>query len=108
MEFEPLATSAPSTLAQNQSTRNQVRKPMHFSTAHFGLLSPTVSLQSSPNDVKQPIIDATSVPTLPILTRLQISWGKCGIPRSPKLRQFLEKMAEEVVIREGFQYATIL
>lgn len=108
MEFILPFTSASATFAQNQSTRNQVRKPNHPSTADFGPLSPSVSTQSSTNEIAQPIVDATSVAILPPITRLQISWGKCGIPRSLRLRRFLEEMAEEVAIREGFQYAKIL
>lgn len=67
-------------------------------------LYPEPSLYSHcPNDIAQP-----TEPTLPPITRLQISWGECGIPRSLKHRRFLEQMAEEVAVREGFQYAKIL
>lgn len=103
MEFVSPATNAPATFAQNQSTRHEVRKPKHSSSANFGPLSRTVSLQSLSNDIAQP-----TEPTLPPITRLQISWGECGIPRSLKHRRFLEQMVEEVAVREGFQYAKIL
>ena len=65
-------------------------------------------MQSLLNDIAQQVVDVASVATLPPITRVQISWGECGIPRSIRLRRFLEEMAEEVAVREGFQYAKIL
>lgn len=65
-------------------------------------------MQSLPSDIAQQVVDVASVATLPLIPRLQISWGKCGIPRSIRLRRFLEEMAEEVAVGEGFQYAKIL
>lgn len=53
-------------------------------------------------------MDATSATTLSSRHHVHISWGKCGIPGSLKIRRFLETMAEEVTVQEGFQYAKIL
>lgn len=108
MESLPSSSSASTTFTQGQLSRDEVQKPMHPSTANYRPPSATVftpTIQSPPNDTT---MDATSATTLSPRHHVRISWGKCGIPGSLKIRRFLETMAEEVAVQEGFQYAKIL
>lgn len=108
MESLPSSSSASTTFTQGQLSRDEVQKPMHPSTANYRPPSATLftpTIQSPPNDTT---MDATSATTLSPRHHVHISWGKCGIPGSLKIRRFLETMAEEVTVQEGFQYAKIL
>lgn len=108
MESLPSSSSTSTTFTQGQLSRDKVQKPMHPSTANYRPLSATIftpTIQSPPNDTT---IDATSATTLLPRHHVRILWGKYGISGSLKIRRFLETMAEEVAVQEGFQYAKIL
>lgn len=137
MENKPKSTNTRTTSTRDKPTWNQARKPKNPPNARYipgvpnavNSYKPTRDLihrqrqpssgnpeyrppkilsPSLPNGQTQAIVKATSIAAQSSCTRVHISWGKCGIPRSVKQRRFLEEMAEEAAVQEGFEHARIL
>ena len=105
----PLSAKYISSVVPN-GTRDPVHKPSQSSNANHNrefTLPKSVS-PSSPRGPTEAIVNANSIAAQSTCGRVHISWGNCGKPRSFAHRRFLEEMAEEVAVQEGFEHAKIL
>ena len=97
-------SSVPNDVNSYKPTRDLVQKPRQPTNANRRYLSPKTPSQSSPNGPTQVIVNPTSMAAQSSSTRVQISWGNCGKPGSFAYWRFLEEMAEEVAVHEGFEH----
>lgn len=101
-------SSVPNAVNLYKPTRDLVHKQKHPSNANREYVPPKIVPSSLLNGQTQAIVNATSIAAQSNCTRVQISWGNCGVPGSFAQRRFLEEMADEVAVQEGFEHAKIL